>query len=297
MLNRYLVHMRNAAQRWFKIQNVGQSPHRRSHHTMASDGTRVFVLGGYSKGAQSDEISSIHVFDTSMYFRFVISSASKIENTEDIKYPDPERNAVNSNEKTTQLAGKSSTGPPTQEQPQHRKSSSSEAHGTPADSGRPGTHERNPGPNDRPSESKPRRVPEDDVGEGSTEYHAKFAAPHSASEGEVARLELERQLSVSLAVQAERDQRIARLTDELALKSALLEQVKASAAERARLELREHEDRLLAQTSLVEQRDAELVDMQARLDELVVSRDQQAEQYKKELVNVRAKLEAKESSH
>jgi hypothetical protein len=145
--------------------------------------------------------------------------------------------------------------------------------------------------------SKPRRVPEDDVRDGSTEYHGKFAAPHSSSEGEVTGLELERRLSVLLAAQTERDQRIARLTDELTLKSALLEQVKANAAERARLELREHEDRLLAQTSLVEQRDAELVDMQARLDELVVSRDQQAEQYKKELVNVRAKLEAKESSH
>jgi chromosome segregation ATPase len=49
------------------------------------------------------------------------------------------------------------------------------------------------------------------------------------------------------------------------------------------------------QTSLVEQRDAELVDMQARLDELVVSRDQQVGQYEKELGNVRAKLEAKDS--
>jgi hypothetical protein len=196
------------------------------------------------------------------------------------------------------------------EQPQHPKSSSSEDHGasrlqnaTPADSGRPATGERNPGPNDRPSESKPRRAPEGDVGEGSTEYHGKFAAPHYASDGEVARLELERQLSVSLAVQAERGRRIAKLTDELALKSALLEQSEANAAEAAKraeaagLELREHADRLLMQTSLVEQRNAELVDMQARLDELVVSRDQQAGQYKKELVNVRAKFEAKESSH
>jgi hypothetical protein len=44
--------------------------------------------------------------------------------------------------------------------------------------------------------SKPRRVPEDDVSEGSTEYHAKFAAPHSCSEGDVTRLEFERQRSV-----------------------------------------------------------------------------------------------------
>jgi hypothetical protein len=74
VLNRYLVHMRNAAQRWFKFHNVGQRPRKRSHHAMASDGTRVFVLGGYSMGARLDEISLIRVFDTSMYFRFVISS-------------------------------------------------------------------------------------------------------------------------------------------------------------------------------------------------------------------------------
>ena len=73
MLNRYLVHMRNAAQRWFKFHNVGTSPPRKWAHAMASDGTRVFVLGGRSKGVRSDEISLIHVFDTSMYSRSVIS--------------------------------------------------------------------------------------------------------------------------------------------------------------------------------------------------------------------------------
>ena len=72
MLNRYLVHMRNAAQRWFKISNLGKSPRKRGYHTMASDGTRVFVLGGGSADARADEL--IHVFDTSMYFRSVISS-------------------------------------------------------------------------------------------------------------------------------------------------------------------------------------------------------------------------------
>jgi hypothetical protein len=75
MLNRYLVHMRNAAQQWFKFHNVGPIPYARSGHAMASDGTRVFVLGGYSlSGTRSDEISLIHVFDTSMYFPLVISS-------------------------------------------------------------------------------------------------------------------------------------------------------------------------------------------------------------------------------
>jgi hypothetical protein len=72
-----------------------------------------------------------------------------------------------------------------------------------------------------------------------------------------------------------------------ALKSALLEQAEANAAEaakRAGVELREHADRLLTQTSLVKQRDAELVDMQAR-----------DHRHEKELANARSKLEANES--
>ena len=41
---------------------------------MASDGRRVFVLGGVlSPGAQADDAKLIHVLDTSMYFLFVIS--------------------------------------------------------------------------------------------------------------------------------------------------------------------------------------------------------------------------------
>jgi chromosome segregation ATPase len=152
---------------------------------------------------------------------------------------------------------------------------------------------------------KPIRVSEGDVSEGSTECHAEFAAPHSSSEGEGTRLELERRPSVLLGAQTEQDQRIARLTDELALKSALLGQAEANAevaARRAGLERHEHADRLLMQTSLVERRDAELVDMQSKLrntesmlDELLQSRDQQVEQFEKELTNLRAQLEAKES--
>jgi hypothetical protein len=72
VLNRYLVQIRNAALRWFKFHNVGPSPHGRSSHAMASDGTRVFLLGGYSEGARADETSLIHVFDTSMHSLLVI---------------------------------------------------------------------------------------------------------------------------------------------------------------------------------------------------------------------------------
>jgi chromosome segregation ATPase len=114
-------------------------------------------------------------------------------------------------------------------------------------------------------------------------------------------VELEGQLPATLAAQAERDWRLAQLSDELALKSTLLEQAQANAAEvtkRAGLleethvhvlrdhtnvqerhaaldaELREQADRLLVQTSLVEQKDAELVNVQAQLEELLHSRDQ-----------------------
>ncbi|KAF8500871.1 galactose oxidase [Russula emetica] len=61
-----LIALQLSTQRWFKFHNVGPNPHRRSCHTMASDGTRVFLLGGWPKGAQTDEISLIHVLDTSI---------------------------------------------------------------------------------------------------------------------------------------------------------------------------------------------------------------------------------------
>jgi len=73
VLNRYLVHMRNEARRWFELRNVGPSPRRRWNHDMVSEGTLVFVLGGFSEGAREDEMSLIHVFDTSMSLRFVNS--------------------------------------------------------------------------------------------------------------------------------------------------------------------------------------------------------------------------------
>jgi hypothetical protein len=63
--------MGNAAQRWFKFDNVGPRPHGRMAHAMASDGTCIYVVGGFSGGAQVDEISLIHFFDTSMYVRLV----------------------------------------------------------------------------------------------------------------------------------------------------------------------------------------------------------------------------------
>ena len=60
------------------------------------------------------------------------------------------------------------------------------------------------------------------------------------------------------------------------------------AARCAELEVCEHADQLVMQTSLMEQRDAELVEMQVKHDRLILSRDQ-------EVSNVHAKLEAKVS--
>jgi len=111
-----------------------------------------------------------------------------------------------------------------------------------------------------------RHVPDDDdASEGSTKYRAMFVG-HDTSEGEVVRLEHERladlewQLSALLAAQIERDRRIVQLTDDLALKSALLEESERNATQakkRAGLELRE---------------------LQARLDESLLSRDRALEQ-------------------
>ena len=86
--------------------------------------------------------------------------------------------------------------------------------------------------------------------------------------------ELERLLSETLTVQTEQDRRVAQLTDELALKSTLLERAETNAAEAKRiaeLERRENRDRLLVQTSLVKQKDAELGRLQAKLDEFLQS--------------------------
>ena len=258
--------------------------------------------------------------------------------TEHISNPKSDLNVVKPNEKTTQPALESSAGLSTQQHARYPTFSSLDAYAAHNTSlfqnsieelGYPAspqiTRERNPitiGLRSQPTSvnGKTRLVPEkDDDDEGSTEY-----LPGDSSEGEPALLEservveLERQLSAILAAQTERDQRLAELSEELALKSALLERAEANAAEatkHAGLEPRELADRLLAQTSLVENKDAELVMMQAKLDELVVSRDQHvralgraqsalqkatsraadADKYEIELVEVRAELEGKKS--
>jgi hypothetical protein len=69
-----LVHIQYLAQRWTAFEDIGPSPCGRAAHAMASDGRRVFVLGGkLPRGAQVDEAKLIHVLDTSVYFLFIIS--------------------------------------------------------------------------------------------------------------------------------------------------------------------------------------------------------------------------------
>ncbi|KAI0267951.1 hypothetical protein BGY98DRAFT_1021320 [Russula aff. rugulosa BPL654] len=114
-----------STQRWFKFHNEGPSPRERSYHTMAS-------MGHVSLG---------------------------------INNPEPERNAVDHYEKTTRLARESFTDSPTEEQSQHPKCSSCEAHGTSSLQNLLQLTSVN---------SESRRVPEDDISKGSTEYHTKF---------------------------------------------------------------------------------------------------------------------------
>ena len=142
---------------------------------------------------------------------------------------------------------------------------------------------------------KPRHVQEEDDSEGLTEYHAERVALGASSEKEVARLDheriadLERRLSETLT---ERDRHVARLTDQLAQKSALLEQAEANAAEakeHAKLELRnlqaKLDESLLSRDHALEQAEAnvaeakeraglELRELQVKLDELMLSRDE-----------------------
>ena len=156
---------------------------------------------------------------------------------------------------------------PTQELPQHPKS---------FPSGAPGASH-----------------PEGDDNEMSTEKH-EFAAPHSSFEGEATRLEHERQLSISPAPQTERDQRIAQLTEDLALKSALLEQAESSEANAVEEKRRARLD--LVDTKLkLKSTEAKLKNTVAKLDELLLSFDQHTGRLEEELANVHAKLEAKES--
>jgi hypothetical protein len=127
-------------------------------------------------------------------------------------------------------------------------------------------------------------------------------------------IELERQLLETLVAKTERDQRIAELTDKLALKSVLLEQTEANSTEerkRAGLELRELQakldESLLSRDHALEQAEAnaaeakkraglELRELQAKLDESLLSRDHPREQAQSALQKASCAADANEQS-
>ncbi|KII94183.1 hypothetical protein PLICRDRAFT_99563 [Plicaturopsis crispa FD-325 SS-3] len=138
-------------------------------------------------------------------------------------------------------------------------------------------------------------------------YRAKLAAYEASSAGDVARLEreraadLERQLSQAVSDRASQERKLTELDESLSLQTTLLEQAEARAADASKradlleeshdrtsqshselqerhalleAQLRDHEERLLTHASTIEQRDAEQLNLQSQLDELVHSREQ-----------------------
>ncbi|KAI0294941.1 hypothetical protein BC826DRAFT_1009522 [Russula brevipes] len=324
-----------STQRWFMFQNMGPSPSRRSGHAMASHGTRVFVLGGEALAeGQADDTALIHVL-----------------NTKYIKYRKSDPSAVRPSEKF-RLERKSSTGVPAQEQSQRATSDTDTARAaaSPFQQAASPAELRRAGPYGLPSQPTGLNVvPEEDGdSEGSTEHRA--AALETAAKGGLAQSERKRQMSAMFAAQAERDRLVEQLSDARTLKSTLFEPAEANAVEAAKragllqemhthvlqdqtgvqggsaaldAELREQADRLFAQTSPAEQKGTTVLNLPARLDEFLHSRDQHMraleqaqvalrkattlaaeldeereriiEQYKTELAEVRSELETRMS--
>lgn len=138
-------------------------------------------------------------------------------------------------------------------------------------------------------------------------YRAKLTAMENSNHSEVRRLESERVAEVEKhmsALMTERwaqDRKIGELSDSLALQTTLYEQAEARAADATKrvefleeshdrttqkhhelqnqhetlgLRLQENAERLLTQTSLLDQREADGVNLRAQVDELLHSREQ-----------------------
>lgn len=138
-------------------------------------------------------------------------------------------------------------------------------------------------------------------------YRAKLTAYEAGTHSDVARAEreriaeLERHLATLMSEQTTMRRKVDELSDSLSLQTTLLEQAETRTADankradsleesrdrnlRALSELqtshiaienavRDHADRLLAQTSLVEQKDAEHKQMKSQIQELILLRDQ-----------------------
>ena len=155
-------------------------------------------------------------------------------------------------------------------------------------------------------------------------YRAKAVALEASSDQEVTCLErersadLERQLSSMMTERMAQDRRLKEVSDSLALQMTLLEQAEARASETTKradmlevsrdramqrhnelqdrhtavdANLRGHAERLLSQTSLLEQREADKLNMQSQVEELRHSRDQHV----RALDQARAALQAASS--
>ncbi|KAI0830545.1 hypothetical protein BC628DRAFT_1336597 [Trametes gibbosa] len=158
-------------------------------------------------------------------------------------------------------------------------------------------------------------------------YRAKLAALESSSDNELVKVEreriadLERQLSAALSGHADRDRKIKELNESLSLQTTLLEQAEARADDASKradtlahsherdnedqitlrgrnafleTQLREQSEKLLEQTSVAEQREADYIKAQTQLDDLLHSDDQHVralEQTRAALAAVSARAE------
>lgn len=138
-------------------------------------------------------------------------------------------------------------------------------------------------------------------------YRAKLSAFENANEAEVVRIEKERVTDLEKRMYAlmnerwEQDRKLSELSDSLALQTTLYEQAEARAADASKraemveeshertlqwhsgikerqnkleVQLRDHADRLLSQTSSLEQKEVDEMSLRAQVDELIQSRDQ-----------------------
>ncbi|CDO73456.1 hypothetical protein BN946_scf185013.g91 [Trametes cinnabarina] len=316
-------------QRWYMFQKMGPAPSPRSGHAMASMGSRVFVLGGLggeSLNTQKPEDPTIvHVLDTK-HIKYPDSNKpppaaangrkSQI-GAQPIQKPQVE-NAANNNankkeawmraallkaersgfiyaESEEELASRADDDDidsrKVTEMVINLKQLKAKIQATVA--------ERAKEASDRVQEAE--RLRASAVQEAAF-YRAKLAALESSSDNDVGRAEreriadLERQISAALSGQVERDRKIKELNESLSLQTTLLEQAEARADDASKradtlaqsherdaeeqttlrernvlLEtmLREQSEKLLEQTSLADQREADYVKAQSQLEELL----------------------------
>lgn len=66
-----LVGFRISDQRWFAFQSMGPAPRARSGHTMATIGSKIFVLGGEGWDSPLDDPRVVHILAHGEYLALV----------------------------------------------------------------------------------------------------------------------------------------------------------------------------------------------------------------------------------